>query len=80
LQRTINQMTGSGVITAKEDLSNGFYLNGNTTLVGYGLSTSASQGAGDEVAFDASRCSSIYGNSDTVMVDSYNQPIAIYLG
>ena len=30
--------------------------------------------------FAASRCSSIYGNSDTVMPQSVNQPVVIYLG
>ena len=39
-------------------------------------------GKGDpwRASFDASRCSSIYGTSDTVMPPSINQPAILYLG
>jgi len=45
--------------------------NGHNTIQGQTAGT---------LKFDASRSNSIYGSSDTVMVDSFNLPVALYLG
>ena len=46
------------------------------------IQAGAWNGNGDpwRTSFDASRCSSIYGTSDTVMPPSINQPVILYLG
>ena len=46
------------------------------------IQAGAWNGGGDpwRTSFDASRCSSIYGTSDTVMPPSINQPSILYLG
>lgn len=46
------------------------------------IQAGAWNGNGDpwRTSFDASRCSSIYGTSDTVMPPSINQPVCLYLG
>ena len=46
------------------------------------IQAGAWNGSGDpwRTSFDASRCSSIYGTSDTVMPPSINQPVCLYLG
>lgn len=46
------------------------------------IQAGAWNGNGDpwRTSFDASRCSSIYGTSDTVMPPSVNQPVILYLG
>lgn len=46
------------------------------------IQAGAWNGNGDpwKTSFDASRCSSIYGTSDTVMPPSINQPAILYLG
>lgn len=46
------------------------------------IQAGAWNGSGDpwRTSFDASRCSSIYGTSDTVMPPSINQPVILYLG
>ena len=58
-------------------ITTGSFYKGAAT--GLGVSGGAS-GAGYKAGFNASRSNAIYGSSDTVMVDSYNQPVAIYLG
>ncbi len=52
-----------------------FRTDGNTSGT-----TEGSRFYFNNVSFDASRCSQIYGNSNTIMPASVNIPIIIYLG
>ena len=58
----------------------GCFSNEDAGGVVQGSNSIASLSGADGIAFSASKSNSIYGASDTVMVDSYNQPVAIYLG
>lgn len=69
-----------GATSGYVHLPQGAYDNvGTGAEYGY-MMVGGQQHVGHYEIFDASRCSAIYGGSDSIMPPSFEMPVALYLG